>query len=180
MNSLGMKFVPVPITGGPTNGQRVLFSVWETRVQDYAAYARANKVNDTWTSQQHDVMPVSREPEYPVVGVSWDDAQAFCQWLTEKERAEEKLPQGMKYQLPTDEEWSLSVGLLREEGATLKERTARNGIDFPWGIGYPPKADAGNYADVAFHAKIAEGAVMDRRLQRRLWDDGTSRQLRAQ
>src|SRR5205809_1040542 len=30
INMLGMKFVPVPITGGPTGGQRMLFSVWET------------------------------------------------------------------------------------------------------------------------------------------------------
>ncbi len=37
VNSLGMKFIPVPITGGPTDGQRVLFSIWETRVQDYEA-----------------------------------------------------------------------------------------------------------------------------------------------
>ena len=34
VNSLGMKFVPVPIIGGPTGGQRTLFSVWETRLQD--------------------------------------------------------------------------------------------------------------------------------------------------
>ncbi len=34
VNSLGMKFVPVPITSGPTNGRRVLFSVWDTRVQE--------------------------------------------------------------------------------------------------------------------------------------------------
>ena len=39
VNSLGMRFVPVPITGGPSDGKRVLFSVWETRVKDYAAYA---------------------------------------------------------------------------------------------------------------------------------------------
>lgn len=32
VNSLGMKFAPVPITGGgPTDGQVVYFSIWETR-----------------------------------------------------------------------------------------------------------------------------------------------------
>src|SRR5437016_4677717 len=37
VNTLGMKFVPVPIPGGPSRRQPVLFSVWDTRVQDYAA-----------------------------------------------------------------------------------------------------------------------------------------------
>jgi len=87
VNSLGMKFVPVPITGGPMDGQHVLFGVWDVRVQDYGAFAKVNKVDGVWTSQQMDGVPVSREPEYPVVGVSWDDAEAFCHWLTEKERA---------------------------------------------------------------------------------------------
>ena len=43
INTLGMKFVPVPITGGPTNGQRVLFSVWDTRVQDYEVFLKETK-----------------------------------------------------------------------------------------------------------------------------------------
>lgn len=34
---------------------------------------------------------------HPVTGVSWDDTQAFCQWLSDKE--------GATYRLPTEAEW---------------------------------------------------------------------------
>ena len=34
---------------------------------------------------------------HPVVGVSWNDAKAFCNWLSKKE--------GKKYRLPTEAEW---------------------------------------------------------------------------
>jgi len=36
-------------------------------------------------------------PDYPVRLVSWNDAVAFCKWLSEKE--------GRKYRLPTEAEW---------------------------------------------------------------------------
>jgi formylglycine-generating enzyme required for sulfatase activity/tRNA A-37 threonylcarbamoyl transferase component Bud32 len=147
VNTLGMKFVPVP-------GTAALFSVWDVRVADYAAFARVNKVDGAWATQQKDGVPVSREPEYPVVGVSWEDANAFCKWLTEKESAEGKLPKGFKYRLPTDAEWSLAAGLANETGATPAEKSGKNGVDFPWGIGYPPTGKVGNYADEAFHAKF--------------------------
>jgi serine/threonine protein kinase len=115
VNTLGMKFVPVP-------GTQALFSIWDTRVVDYAAYARANKVADDWTKAERDGEQVSREPEYPVVGVNWGDANAFCQWLTEKESADGKLPKGFRYRLPTDEEWSIAVGLAKE-GIRLRGHT---------------------------------------------------------
>jgi len=38
-----MKFLPVPITGGPTNGRAILFSIWETRVQDYRTFINSTK-----------------------------------------------------------------------------------------------------------------------------------------
>ncbi len=155
VNSLGMKFVPVPIGGGPTNGQRVLFGVWDVRVQDYAAYAAANpKADGSWKTQAKEGVPAGREPEHPVVGVSWEDAQAFCQWLTEKESAEGKLPKGLKYRLPSDEEWSWAVGMPPELSGTPEEKNWKNSVDFPWGKDYPPTRKVGNYADETFHAKF--------------------------
>jgi tRNA A-37 threonylcarbamoyl transferase component Bud32 len=147
VNTLGMKFVPV-------TGTKVLFSVWDTRVRDYAAYARVNKVGNAWTGQETGGIPVSREPDYPVIGVTWENAQGFCQWLTEKETAGNRLPKEAKYRLPTDEEWSRAVGLDSEQGATPAEKSGKNWVDYPWGRIFPPTQKVGNYADSALHEKF--------------------------
>jgi len=43
--------------------------------------------------------------DQPVENVSFEDCVKFCKLLTEKERAQGKLPKGAEYRLPTEAEW---------------------------------------------------------------------------
>ena len=139
VNTLGMPFVPVP-------GTDVQFSMWETRVKDYAAYAAANSgVDASWKKPSVLEISISQETTHPVVKVSWEDANAFCAWLTKKELAEGKIKAGQKYRLPTDAEWSVAVGLGKEKGNTPQEKHRGIKDAYPWGKGYPPPKEAGNY-----------------------------------
>jgi dienelactone hydrolase len=134
-NSLGMKFVSVA-------GTEVSFSVWDTRVQDYRAYAAANDGvdNESWKKPGF-----AQEDTHPVVNVSWYDAKAFCAWLSRKE--------GKTYRLPTDAEWSMAVGLEDEPGGTPREKSGQIKGVYPWGTDWPPPRGAGNYADAACQKK---------------------------
>lgn len=109
VNSLGMRFVPV-------KGTRVLFSVWETRVSDFSQFVREKLYTGGGDA------PFDQGPDHPVVMVSWNDAEAFCKWLSEKE--------GLEYRLPTGQEWSMAVGKGR----------------YPWGDEYPPPRESENLA----------------------------------
>ena len=142
VNTLGMKFVPVPIIGGPTGGQRVLFSIWDTRVQDYERFAK--ETGDRWLQNRARGNP--QGPTHPVVNVSLGQAQLFCQWLSEREHAAGRIPAGWSYRLPTDHEWSCAAGIGAKEDAAASPAYKSNRIDgYPWGSEWPPPAGAGNY-----------------------------------
>ena len=131
VNSLGMKFVPVPGTG-------VLFGIWETRVKDYKVFVEAK--NREWPKPSF-----QQTEEHPAVNVSWEDATAFCEWLTEQERTTGRISAKQSYRLPSDEEWSAAVGLEKEGGSTPKERDMKVRDVYPWGTKWPPPKGAGNY-----------------------------------
>lgn len=109
-NSLGMEFVRV-------SGSNVQFSIWETRVRDYQIFKE--EAHRAWKSPEFE-----QTPEDPVVNVTWEDAAAFCQWLTERERKSGRLTAQQRYRLPTDQEWSVAVGLGPEQGRTPEDRSA--------------------------------------------------------
>ncbi len=46
-----------------------------------------------------------QKDNHPVVNVSWNDAQAYCEWLSGSEEAKRK---GYKYRLPYEAEWELA------------------------------------------------------------------------
>jgi len=139
-NTLGMVFKPVP-------GTEVQFCIWETRVKDYAAYAAANEgVDVKWKEPgRFKELEFKQADTHPVVIVSWNDAVAFCEWLTKKELAAGKIKAGQKYRLPTDAEWSVAVGLGQEQGNTPREKQMGIKGMYPWGKEWPPPAGAGNY-----------------------------------
>jgi hypothetical protein len=154
-NSLGMRFVPVP-------GTDVLFSVWPTRVQDYAAFAAANPgTDDSWKDPEYQDEQVTPGPMHPVVNVSWEDAKRFCDWLTRTERAAGRLIAGQAYRLPTNVEWSWAVGIGdREGGGTPKDKDRKLAGVYPWGTQWPPPAGAGNFADETAKEKFPDWTII--------------------
>ena len=131
-NSLGMKFVPVA---------RVYFCIWNTRLQDFEQFVGRSgyQVPDKWREPGF-----KQGPDHPVVNVTWEDAMAFCTWLTTHERGLGVLPARVSYRLPTDLEWSTAVGLGNEPGNTPEQKKGKIKV-YPWGLGWPPPAGAGNY-----------------------------------
>lgn len=153
INSLEMKFVPLPGRIGSAAGERVLISIWDTRVQDYQAFVEETR--RPWAK-----VTFEQGPTHPAVNMSWLDAQAFCAWLTDKEQKSGIIGARDAYRLPNDQEWSRAVGLPPEQGATPAERDEKNTLDFPWGRGFPPKTIVGNYYDQLRHKVFPGGAAV--------------------
>ena len=72
---------------------------------------------------------------YPIVGVSWYEAVAYCHWLTEVMRGLGKLAEDWVIRLPTEAEW---------------EKAARgiDGREYPWGEEFDPNKANGEATGV--------------------------------
>jgi formylglycine-generating enzyme required for sulfatase activity len=83
--------------------------------------------------------------QHPVVNVTWNDAVAFCEWLSRKE--------GKKYRLPTEAEWEYSC----RAGTTTHYYSGDDGESLK---------EVANIADASFKQKYSEASWAV------AWDDG--------
>ncbi len=131
-NSLGMRFVPV-------EGTDLLFSVYETRDVEFAVFVK--ETGAEW-------IPPDAETggDFPAANITWDDAVAFCGWLTQRERASGLIGKTQRYRLPTDAEWSAAAGLHAEGAGTPAEKSRVPDLQYLWGSSWPPPPNSGNFA----------------------------------
>ena len=85
-----------------------------TWMTDFANAKSEQYVQSYFTSKSYD--------NFPVVGVSWEAADAYCAWRTDRYKSEGKCPlAGFEgYRLPTEAEWEFAA------------RNGRSELDYPW------------------------------------------------
>ncbi|HEY0944042.1 MAG TPA: SUMF1/EgtB/PvdO family nonheme iron enzyme [Opitutaceae bacterium] len=127
VNSIGLKLVPIA-PGEFVMGSAARPANWDEqpvhRVTISAPFALSE--TEVTVEQFRQFRPDAQlNPAYApsAAGMSWNDAVAFCEWLSRKE--------GRSYRLPTEAEWEYAARAGRADGAAWEtEPAAAN----PWGL----------------------------------------------
>ncbi|MDR3232417.1 MAG: SUMF1/EgtB/PvdO family nonheme iron enzyme [Planctomycetaceae bacterium] len=154
----GIKFVPIPagefvmgsIDGFDDERPRAAvkiekpFWIAETEITN-AQYAPFDPEHDTGYEGEHGydhISPgyIANHPDQPVARVSWQEAAAFCDWLTKKigePEVQRSETSGLKVMLPTEAQW---------------EWASRAGTDQAFFFGH-------RFADFSYYANLADAGL---------------------
>ncbi len=93
----------------------------------YQTDAEKTGGTETWKMDHNGFERPNSDQQHPVMHVSWNDAMAYCKWLSQKT--------GKTYRLPTEAEWEYVAG----NGAKHTK--------YDWGNGAPIGKKGGSIAD---------------------------------
>ncbi len=145
-NSLGIPMLPLR--------DAVMMSAWEIRVKDFDVFC-------SLTGKKRKFKPkFPQKDKHPVVLVDRNEIEEFCKWLTEYERDKGLIGFNLRYELPSDEDWSFAAGLRVEEGSSPAERDRLVKGVFPWGDKWPPEKETANIADSSALSWLSETTVV--------------------
>ena len=156
---IDMPFVPVP-------GTRIEIAKFETRVLDYRRFVTDTNhssakprvfrlVENKWiqskdvqTSWEGLVNDYELGDDSPIVGVSFDDATAFCEWITQESRSKGRIKLPAFFRLPKDTEW---------QKAAVEDKNQNEKPFYPWGAGrFPSRNNFENFGGLEMRDNQAE------------------------
>lgn len=120
-----------------------------SEINDETQYDLGNKKQllRTFMNWSKDADPATylgnEDDNLPLYFVSWNDALAFCQQLTERERAAGHLPAGYEYNLPTEAQWEYACRAGTTGPTYVGMNTAENVGNIAWYSGNAASGYAG-------------------------------------
>ena len=130
-NSIGVRMLPIPAGTFEMGNPAPAKDSWDESPVHKVTLTNPFFISETeitieqFQEFKSDFTGPMTDPPY-ITGVSWYDAVAFCEWLSQKE--------GKPYRLPSEAEWEYSARAGTETPFWSGEEPPEEGAANPWGL----------------------------------------------